>query len=295
MRTLLALLALIGSLGAEVVTPVHSPADVLGDNTIVGLVRLSHMLDAAGSERLEFDAAARDALIRGMPLRVRPFLSRLDADGHALDVVAAEIRQHPTLTGRWQLMVTFTGDRIAPSADRSGRFGGAQVKGHTGDVWLSRARLVLATINATGISDPRATSAPAYAACQQQHAILSEDATAERLDAHPWTKPGQTTPIGLEDITGLALQIRISGWWKDATDIQPVSHLIVYADAADAHIWLGYKELIGHIDRTTQRFQSTNAAFDAGLPASAAFPEYLGLAPTAKDKFSVCDLTAEGR
>jgi len=289
-----AALALAFVLAAEE-TATRSPAEELGDNTIVGLVRLCRRLDAAGSGRLEFDAAARDALIAGMPARIRPFLSRVDAEGRALDVVAAEIRPHPTLAGRRQLAVTFTGDRIAPGADRQGRFGGARVSGHVGDVWLSRARQVSATINPTAILDPRATSAAPYAVCQQQHAILSEDATAKRLAAHPWTQPGQTTPIGLEDIAGLALQIRISGWWKDATDIQPVSHLFVYADTPDAHIWLGYQELIGHIDRATQRFQCTNAAFDAGLPVAAAFPDYLGLPPTAQDKFSVCDLTVEGK
>ena len=291
-----AVLALTAQLyAAEPVAAVRTPAEELADNTIVGLVRLCRALDAAGTQRLEFDAAARDALIGGMPRRIRPFLSRLDANGRAIEVVAAEIRPHPTLAGRRQVMVTFSGDRIAPSADRSSRFGGAQVKGHVGDIWLSRARVVCATINTTAISDPRATSAPAYAICQQQHAILSEDATAKPLAAHPWTMPGQTTPIGLEDITGLALQIRVSGWWKDATDIQPVSHLFVHTDAPEAHIWLGYKELVGHLDRKALRFQCSNAAFDAGLPATAAFPDYLGLAPMAQDKFSVCDLTAEGK
>src|SRR5687768_17042329 len=121
----LALITLAKAMCATDVLPaVADPADVLRDNTIVGLVRLCRMLDAAGSDRLVFDGAARDALIGGMPARIRPFLSRLDADGHAQDVVATEIRPHPTLPGRRQLVVTFSGDRIAPSPDRSGRFGG---------------------------------------------------------------------------------------------------------------------------------------------------------------------------
>jgi hypothetical protein len=153
---------------------------------------------------------------------------------------------------------------------------------------------VLATINPTRIVEPRLSGPCPYADCCQQRGILSEDATGQELPAHPWTQPGQERPLGLEDITGLTLQVRISGWWKDATDIQPVSHLFVYADDPAAHIWLGYKELIGHVDRQAQRFQCTNEAFDAGLAPAAAFPDYLDLAPTPQDKFSVSDLTAEG-
>ena len=48
------------------------------------------------------------------------------------------------------------------------------------------------------------------------------------------------------------------------------------------------------MDRAAQRFQCSNAAFDAGLPSAIAFPEYLGLAPTTVDRFSVSDLTHEG-
>jgi len=303
MRALLApLLLLLAGLAAAATedtaalpAPDTALADDLRANTIVGLVKLAQALDAAGTTGpRDFAPAERDALILGMPPRIRPFLSRIDEAGHAVDVVAVTVRPHPTLTGRRQLVVSFADEWIAPK-DGRGRFGSASVKGHLGSIWLSRAQTVVATINGERIHDPRATGAPAYDVCQDQCGILTEDATAKRLPAHPWTQPGQDAPLGLEDIAGLSLQIRISGWWKDYTDIQPVSHLFVYTDTADAHIWLGYKELIGHIDRAAQRFQTTNASFDAGLPTTLAFPEYLGLTPTAKDRFSVSDLTVEAR
>jgi hypothetical protein len=288
------LLAAEGGTEGEGTLPLDD-ADLLRANTIVGLVRLARALDAAGADAVEFTAAQRDALILGMPPRIRGFLARIDAAGHAADVVAATIRRHPGRPGRRQLVVAFTEDWIAGPATGHGRFGAASVKGHVGEVYLSRARTVTATINASGFVDRRVDGGePPYALCQSQRGILSEDAICERLPAHPWTLPGQQAPIGLEDVAGLSLQVRIRGWWKDATDIQPTSHLFVYADDPAAHIWIGYKELIGHVDRAAQRFQCENEAFDAGLPSSIPFPDYLGLAATDADRFSVSDLTSEG-
>lgn len=264
-------------------------------NTMLGVVELCRRLDAAQAGPVALPAAHAEALILGMPRRIQPFLSRIE-DGRALDVVAAEVRPHPTLTGRRQLTIAFSDAWIADRATRRGRFGSASVKAHTAEIYLSRARTVVATIAAEPIRDPRAAAGGTpYAAVNRQTAIFSEDAIRTAQPGHPWMQAGQTAPIGLEDITGLAIAVRISGWWKKETDIQPVAHIFTYRDDPAGHIWLAYKELAGHVDRDQNRFQTTLATFDAGLAPEVAFPEYLALAPTADDVFSVIDLTTEGK
>lgn len=298
---LILLFALLCSSAAAVDTVAAAPAPVaaidavasqreLSANAVVGVVAITRRLAADGVPTYEFDAGQRAAFFRGMPPRIRPYFSASDDAGAPIDLVGIDLQREDD--GGYRFNLRFRGDWIAKAGDRAHRLGSSRNKGHDAAIHLSRRALVTARVVSDAIIDPRAAAdaATPYKVIQDDHKILSDDIQVKELERHPWR---DRAPVGFVDMEGLSIQISIRGWWKNATDIQPCTHLVAYTDEDPAHVWLAYKEMTHHVDRKLGFMQIDNDEFAKGMGADKAFPSYLGLPADKDDHFTVIDLTAE--
>ncbi|HYE05808.1 MAG TPA: hypothetical protein VEL07_09860 [Planctomycetota bacterium] len=271
------------------IDPTASEAE-LAANAVRGVVAITRRLAADGIAAYAFDAAQRAAFFRGMPPRIRNHFSAADEHGAPVDLVGIDLQREDD--GGYRFNLRFRDDWIAKGQDPTRRLGSTSMKGHDATIYLSRRALVTARVECDAIVDARAAADAdrPYKVIQHNRKILSEDIQVKELEQHPWR---DRAPIGLCDMQGLSLQISIAGWWKNATDIQPCTHLVIHPDEEPAHIWLAYKEMAEQVDRKRGFMQIGNDEFARGMTAEQAFPTYLDLPMHKDDHFSVIDLTVE--